>query len=95
MKARHDGVSDGTIWFAIEEKLERGHKLHHLNPQQLIKLKYAFDGHAKQGTPLFHEILASLLKEDVPKLDINDLLHLFYSCRHANPGLTNIQPEIL
>jgi hypothetical protein len=28
-------------------------------------------------------------------MNINDLVHLFYACRHANSGSTNVQPEIL
>ena len=58
-------------------------------------MKYAFEGHVKVGTPLFHEILSSLLSEDVPKMNLKQLLHLFYACRHANPGRTNLQPNIL
>ncbi len=54
LKARHDDISDGTVWFNMEEKLERGRKLYLLTPQQLIKLKYAFDSHHRQGTPIFH-----------------------------------------
>jgi hypothetical protein len=75
--------------------LGRGNKLYLLSPEELIKLKYAFDGHVKYGTPLFHEILASLLKEDIPKMDANQLVHLFFACRHSNSGFTNLQPEVL
>lgn len=60
LKARQDGAP-GEIWFAIEERLARGNKLYLLTSKQLIKLKYAFEGHVKAGTPLFHEILSSLL----------------------------------
>lgn len=95
VKARHEDISDGTIWFAIEEKLDRGHKLHLLTPQQLIKLKFAFDGHKKQGTPLFHEILSSLIREDIPHLPVNDLIHLFIACRFSNGGQTNLQLDVL
>lgn len=28
-------------------------------------------------------------------MSITKLLHLFYACRHANPGRTNLQPNIL
>lgn len=54
LKARHDNITDGIIWFSIENKLERGHKLHLFEPDQLIRLKYAFDGQTKFGTPVFH-----------------------------------------
>jgi hypothetical protein len=47
-------MSDGEIWFAIERRFDRGHKLHLLDSDELIKLKYAFDGLQKYGTPIFH-----------------------------------------
>ena len=94
LKARQDGAP-GEVWFAIEERLARGNKLYLLTSEQLIKLKYAFEGHVKAGTPLFHEILSSLLSEDIPKMSASQLLHLFYACRHANPGRTNLQPSVL
>jgi hypothetical protein len=66
-----------------------------LNSDELIKLKYSFDGLQKYGTPLFHEILAALLQEDAPKLNKLQLTSLFYACRFSNPGKTNVQLECL
>jgi len=31
LKARAEGLDDGSLWFLIEEKLGRGHKLHLLS----------------------------------------------------------------
>jgi hypothetical protein len=39
--------------------------------------------------------LAALIREDIPKLAVNDLVHLFYACRHSNGGQTNLQSEVL
>jgi hypothetical protein len=83
------------LWFAIEERFERGKKLYLLNSGELIKLKFAFDGDTKYGTPTFHEILASLLREDLGKMNGIELMNLFYASRHANPGITNLQFDIL
>jgi len=95
LKARESGISDGGIWFAIEKRFDRGHKLNLLNSDELIKLKYAFDGLQKYGTPIFHEILGALLQEDAPKLNKHQLTSLFYACRFSNPGKTNVQLESL
>lgn len=95
LKARKEGQLDGSLFFAIETRFDRGHKLHLLNSDELIKLKYAFDEHQKYGTPIFHEILSSLLREDVPKMNSVQLRNLFHACRHSNPGKTNLQQDCL
>jgi|688.fasta_scaffold255501_2 hypothetical protein len=54
LKARNDNIEDGRIWFAIEQRIDRGKKLNLFTHTDLIKLKYSFDGHRKFGTPIFH-----------------------------------------
>ena len=93
--ARHQNVEDGEIWFQIEAALGRGRKLYLLSPEELIRLKWAFDNRTKYGTPTFHEILADLLREDLPKLSKDALMSLFYACRYANFGNINLQPDVL
>lgn len=95
MAARWQGLEDKEIWYWIEEGLQRGKKLYLLSSEELLKLKWAFDGEPKQGTPLFHEILASLLREDLPTLDKNTLLRVFYACRTSNGGQTNLQMDVI
>lgn len=93
--ARHQEVADGEIWFQIESALGRGRKLYLLSSEELIRLKWAFDNRTKYGTPAFHEVLADLLREDVPKLSKDALMSLFYACRHSNSGSLNLQPDVL
>lgn len=91
LAARKQGVSDRGVWFAIEEGLGRGKKLYLLSSEELVWLKWAFDGQQKQGTPVFHDILSSLLREDLPQMGQPLMLDLFYACRHSNAGKTNLQ----
>lgn len=66
--------------------------MHNLSADELISLKYAFDGRQKYGTPKFHQVLCDLLNEDVPTMSKQSLIHLFYACRYSNP--TKINPQI-
>ena len=66
-----------------------------LSKEELVKLKWAFDGKVKQGTPIFHEILSSLLREDLPTMSKDLLFSLFYACRHSNSGQINLQHDVL
>ena len=66
-----------------------------MSSEELLKLKWAFDGKQKQGTPVFHDVLSSLLREDLPTLDKETLLRVFYACSHSNPGRTNLQPDVI
>jgi hypothetical protein len=72
--------------------------LYLLSSEELIKLKWAFDGLnkqespvKKQGTPQFHEILSSLLREDLPKMNGDQLVNLFYASQYSLIGFNNIQ----
>lgn len=66
--ARHQEIANGEIWFQIEHGFQRGKNLYHLSSEELVKLKWAFDHKIKQGTPVFHEILSCLLREDLPTM---------------------------
>lgn len=54
LAARNQGVEDMALWYAIENGFQRGKKLYLLSPEELVRLKWAFDGKLKQGTPVFH-----------------------------------------
>lgn len=62
LAARGQGVEDKVLWYAIESGFQRGKKLYLLSTEELVRLKWAFDGKTKQGTPIFHDILSSLLR---------------------------------
>lgn len=95
LRARHQGVDDAKMWWAIEEGFERGMVFHKLSPQELISIKWAFCGRRKFGTPQFHTVLADLLREDLPSMDHHQMVSLFYACWHSNAGRTSLQHDIL
>ena len=67
-RARWQDMHDANYWWAIQEGFERGMVFHKLSPQELIKIKWAFCGAKKFGTPQFHAVLADILREDVPHM---------------------------
>jgi hypothetical protein len=67
--ARRQEGTEGELWFAIEEGFKRGKALYLLSSEELVRLKWAFEGQGgKQGTPQFHEILSALLRGDLPTM---------------------------
>ena len=89
LKARQDGAP-GEIWFAIEERLARGNKLYLLTSEQLLKMKYAFEGHSKAGTPGFGTSIRSLeLAISLPSIDC-----LFYRQMQYSKGKRDRVPFV-
>lgn len=88
---RSQNAKKPELYYKLENKFKSGDKFHLLNSSDLIKLKFSFDNLTKYGTPKFHDVLASLLKEDISTMNKGQLIDLFFAGRYSNPGKTSVQ----
>ena len=58
-------------------------------------MNYSVRGINKKGTPRLHNIVKDLLDEELPKMNRNQLVALFYSLQHAKLQGVKLQDKVL
>lgn len=71
------------IWSAMQTELWK--VMHNIGTQDILRLEYAWTAyHPKCGDPKMHKAFANIICQDLPGLDLNEVLHVYHAFRNTH-----------